>query len=506
MSKSDPQSRAELKGDSTVQRKDDPEALSETDAAQDAAGPETTSDTVDADTDPWRTDADTDDSATDAATDDGTTIEEAVTVENDTDRGADDGILSGDRDTAAAEGETRADTENWEAVPEAGTDMAAEAAAETMAAPAQESPAPAPVSRRERRRRGGFVPLFLGGLVAAGLGFAAAHSERLQDFIPLPGAADTEELVARVDSIADTARANAAALAAVPSAADVAAAQAAAADAGAAAAALRSDLDALSAQVETLVGSGAGDGSAAVDALRTRVAALEAQAQSLFAGDGSSASAAAVTAFRQQTEEAIAAYAESLEQAAAEAEARVAATQDALSGLEASAATAARDLAAARLLTLAATGAPFAEALADLAEAGGAPPPEALTAVAADGMATVSDLERAWPEAARAALQAALRAGLGPDADVGDRVAAFLRNHLGARSVEPREGDSADAVLSRTGAAVDAGDIDGALTELAALNADAREAGAMASWIAAAQARQAALAALAAYGGDAAAQ
>lgn len=45
----------------------------------------------------------------------------------------------------------------------------------------------------------------------------------------------------------------------------------------------------------------------------------------------------------------------------------------------------------------------------------------------------------------------------------------FLRVQTGARSVEPREGDDPDAVLSRADAAVKAGDIKGALGLIATL-------------------------------------
>ena len=46
---------------------------------------------------------------------------------------------------------------------------------------------------------------------------------------------------------------------------------------------------------------------------------------------------------------------------------------------------------------------------------------------------------------------------------------AFLQNQLGGRSVVPREGDDPDAVLSRVGAAVEAGDLSTALTEIESL-------------------------------------
>lgn len=74
-----------------------------------------------------------------------------------------------------------------------------------------------------------------------------------------------------------------------------------------------------------------------------------------------------------------------------------------------------------------------------------------------------------------------------------DRVSAFFRTQLGTRSLEPKEGDDPDAILSRAEAALKAGQLDTALAELAAMP----EAGqpALAPWIASANARRDALAA-----------
>jgi len=58
---------------------------------------------------------------------------------------------------------------------------------------------------------------------------------------------------------------------------------------------------------------------------------------------------------------------------------------------------------------------------------------------------------------------------------------------LGARSVAPREGDDPDAVLSRAEAAVRSGDLDTALTEIAALPDVAQSA--IADWQANAETR-----------------
>ena len=57
----------------------------------------------------------------------------------------------------------------------------------------------------------------------------------------------------------------------------------------------------------------------------------------------------------------------------------------------------------------------------------------------------------------------------------------FLRVQTGARSIEPREGSDPDAVLSRANAAVETGDVAGALTEIGSLPQPAQDA--MATWI-----------------------
>ena len=70
-------------------------------------------------------------------------------------------------------------------------------------------------------------------------------------------------------------------------------------------------------------------------------------------------------------------------------------------------------------------------------------------------------------------------------------MAAFLQNQLGTRSLEPREGNDPDAVLSRVEAAVRQGDLSAALTEIEALPEAGRAE--MADWEAAALLRASAL-------------
>ena len=134
------------------------------------------------------------------------------------------------------------------------------------------------------------------------------------------------------------------------------------------------------------------------------------------------------------------------------------------------------------------TGQPRAAALAELEQAGIAAP-AALTAE----IPTLDQLAADFPPAARAAVRAALRAESA--AGEGSVVGNFLRAQTGARSVAPRDGSDADAVLSRAGDHVAHGRIEGALGELTALPDAARPA--MESWIASARSYADAQAALA---------
>jgi hypothetical protein len=134
-----------------------------------------------------------------------------------------------------------------------------------------------------------------------------------------------------------------------------------------------------------------------------------------------------------------------------------------------------------RILVALESGAPFADALAEVEGNSDIELPEALTAVAADGVPTLAALSDGYPDAARAAL-AAVRSE-----ETGGGVTSFLAKQLGARSVTPREGDDPDAVLSRAEAAVGEGRIEDALALVDALP-DAAKAP-LADWAALASSR-----------------
>ena len=138
------------------------------------------------------------------------------------------------------------------------------------------------------------------------------------------------------------------------------------------------------------------------------------------------------------------------------------------------------------------TGAPLGAALDDLATAIGGNVPAELTAVR-DGAPTLASLQASFPEYARAALATARREGASGEAESG--FTAFLRDQLDVRSVAPKEGDGADAVLSRAEAALREGRLTDTLAEVSALPEVARAE--LIEWQGLAEARADALAAAA---------
>ncbi|MFN4170190.1 MAG: COG4223 family protein, partial [Pseudorhodobacter sp.] len=138
------------------------------------------------------------------------------------------------------------------------------------------------------------------------------------------------------------------------------------------------------------------------------------------------------------------------------------------------------------------SGAPYADPLATLEAAGHEIAP-VLADHAESGLPTLAGLTERFDEPARAAIAAELRDDMGET--LTDRIGSFLRAQTGARSLAPREGTDADAVLSRAEAALRAGDIDRALVELAALSDPARTE--MAAWIVQAERHRDAASALA---------
>lgn len=354
----------------------------------------------------------------------------------------------------------------------------------------RDDPPPAP----PRRRGGGgtFLGLLLGGVAAAALGFGLARY--LPNGWPMPDVTALQaEVEAQKVAIADLQQK----LASLPTPA--------AADISGDLESLRNEFAAKLAELPPP----AQDESAAVTALQSGLASLDARLAAVEkqpVGDAGAASSTAVAAFerelqalRQQVEaqdNAGSAMTADLQKAMSDAKAELASAAEAAkqvaSEAQASAQAARNDLALGRVSVALEAGGSFSSALDDL-RAAGLTIPDALSADAAGGVPTLVDLQRTFPDAAREALAAALRADAG--STWSERVGAFLRTQAGIRSLTPREGDDPDAILSRAEAALDGGDVAAALTGIASLPESAQAA--MAEWIAEATKRQAAVDALA---------
>lgn len=341
--------------------------------------------------------------------------------------------------------------------PETATD---EVAAET-ATPMPEAPASVVAPAMAPARRGGagssFLGMVLGGVIAAGAGFGLARL--VPDLLPLGASGPDPAIAAQAQEIA----------------------------------ALREQVAALTGKAQP--GPATDERLAAVEqamaGLDARVAAAEqavaevpAQAS---AGGVSPELAAEVAALKEQVARIgtggavpadVTAAVEAAETRLKEAEARAA---DLARQAEEAAALARRAAALDRIAAALDSGAAYAAALRDI---DGTLPP-VLADHAAAGLPTIASLRDSFPAAARDGLEAALRANMGESWT--DRVSNFLRSQTGLRSLTPREGDDPDAVLSRAEAALEAGDVAGALAELDRLPDAAKPA--LADWTASARVR-----------------
>jgi len=352
--------------------------------------------------------------------------------------------------------------------------------------PAPSAPPADPVV--ETRQGRGFAPMLLGGVIAAGLGYSAAYLGYLPEQavdIETPLAALSEQIGDQTGAlVALTERTGAieAQIGALPDAPEPV------------------DLSPLAAQIEAL-DAGIAANAQSLAGLTDRVAYLETLPAGTGEGaDNSAAIAAAVAqmqaALQEQSAELAAQQAENaalsaeIQGIADAAEDRIAAAE---ARAEARVGGATAQAALGQLRIAVATGAPFAGALADVAAGTGVAVPEALQNAAAAGVPTLDDLQSAFPAAARAALPIAIRETAGEGTM--NRVTAFLQSQVGGRSLEPQEGDSPDAILSRAEAALQSGDVTAALEEITALPAPAQEA--LAAWVADAARRIAATDAMA---------
>jgi len=114
-------------------------------------------------------------------------------------------------------------------------------------------------------------------------------------------------------------------------------------------------------------------------------------------------------------------------------------------------------LAAERLRSALETGRAYGELLAQIAAEAAAEIPAVLLDRAEAGVVPLAELQRRFPSAARRAIKVSARAK--PDDGIGARLTAFFKSQIGARSLEEKEGDDPDAILSRAEAALGRGEL-----------------------------------------------
>lgn len=382
--------------------------------------------------------------------------------------------------------EPSGDTVTEPASPESGeaaTELSPEDLTEAVSEPMAETPLAAAspqTAPHEQGSGGGFVAGLIGGALAIAAGVGAlwlSNPDLLRGEAPEP---DFSPIEARLDEQAADSAALSEELSRLSS--TVAALPQEAPDTPA----LESRIDTiegdLTARLDAL--------SAALDVLEGRIGQVEVRPP-VMEGGASEAAEQVVAEMRA----ALDAQRAEIEALVEETRGRIEAAEAEAAAIQATAETAARAAVAraslARLHAALEAGGPFAAALSELSEVVDGPIPAALIATADTGVPTLADLRRAYPEPARAALAASIRADMPEDAGAMQRIGAFLRSQTGARSTEPRAGDDPDAVLSRAEGALAEGQIAAALELLEALP----EAGKaeMAAWRSEAEARLAAV-------------
>jgi len=361
---------------------------------------------------------------------------------------------------------------------------AAEVLEENTAAPEESAPAaepmPEPAPQVAAPRRGpGFFPLVLGGVVAAGIGYGAAYL----GYLPVQGAGGDAAAEADVSAALDGQAQDLSDLIARTEALEAATGEAA-----------DVDLSAVETRIETL-SSDLASTSETLESLSTRIEALEAR-PAMVVGEGGGADANAMTAALSQLQTELAnqqaaneAMTDEIRSLAQDAETRIA---EAEQRAEVQVGNVAAQAALSQLMLAMDSGAPFSAALNDAASFAGVDVPAGLEAVAQAGVPKLEELQTAFPSLAREALPVALRETAGEGAM--DRIGAFFMGQVGGRSLTPQEGDSPDAILSRSEDAVRRGALDEALSEIAALPAPVQDI--FATWVSDVQSRQDATSAL----------
>jgi len=359
-------------------------------------------------------------------------------------------------------------------------DTTSEGAAETadVHGPAEEAPdSPDTSSHAQAQkeivvRKGGFFPMLLGGIAAGAIGIGAAQYLP-EGFLPFGNVSEDEDRVQLQKAL------------------DAQIAKIANLNDKIEAASQEPDLSGIETAQESLAAS-VSDMSSQLETLETQLSNLDARLTDVEQRPVTEgASDAAVAAYERE----LRALQDAMATQRAEIENMTAEAREMEESAEATAQATMRRAALTRIQTALDAGAGFAPALADL-EAAGADVPEALQAVAEDGVTSMTELQEQFPDAARRAL-AVSRAATADDGEKGG-FSDFLFAQLGARSLEPKEGNSPDAVLSRAEAALREGRLTDALAELQGLPEQGRAE--LSDWAGAAAERLDAIAAAQALG------
>ncbi len=326
--------------------------------------------------------------------------------------------------------------------------------------PVAETAAPTPPAQ-EPERKGGFVPMVLGGVIAAVIGFGGAvyfgdqlglgaDTDAALSEMTAKLAAQDEALAVLNETLAKTV--------------DVSnGAQAASGEAAALVAKMEEVLSAYTTEL--------GSVSEAVATLEARLTEIEKRPLS------EGLNAAAIAAYEREVKD--------LKDLVAAQKAEATELKD-KADLSAKAALARSSVT--RIVAALESGAPYRAAVVDLRSSTGEGVAVVLEDYADSGVITLAALIESYPEAARAALAKAREDKV--DVGTGNKLGNFLKTQFGARSVEAREGTDTDAILSRAEAALKAGDLAAALTELDTLAEGPKTV--MADWVAQAQTRAAA--------------
>ena len=290
----------------------------------------------------------------------------------------------------------------------------------------------------EKSPKSGVLPLIFGGVVAAIIGFSAARSNVVDNFLPPSWRMNAGE-VALQDQITSA----------------------------------QSQIDSLNEKLFA-VSSGLADMPTPDDSLNAQINELTermsvVEKRPIAASTSSSDVSGDFAALRATAEE------QQAEIDALLADARI----EKQTANDAASSTLAR-AAATRIVTAIESGAPFAGAVSDLEATGTNDIPEVLRNVATDGVITLAKLQNGFPDASRAALAAS-------PVDTAGGLGGFLKRQLGARSIAPREGTDPDAILSRVEGAVREGRLTDALAEVETLPQDSKSA--MSGWIETAKTR-----------------